>query len=373
MHSIAKKMIERGHEVTVITSNTKQLKHAELKKEEYIDGVKIKRVRIYQFLPYRYLFFAPGIIPAILKEKGDIVHIFSYMPTFITNVPPVVSKIKGIPLVMTPIFHPRRQSITYVGFLQKKLGCFYDNIIGPRILKLADHVTGLTENEVKFYRAKGIRHVSVIPEGISVESNIYVSKEYQREFKEKIGIKDEKVVLSVGRIGKYKGLDMLVRAFAKMQIEVPNSKLVIIGADWGYQKEVENIVNEFGCNEDVIFVGEVRYKELCCAYEIADVVVHPSLFETFCRIALEAWSHKKPVIVFDEVGEPVTPSTGIIVKYKDENGLAEAMVKLLTDKDFACNIGENGYKLVHERFIWDKIADQFEDIYECCNSNAKRG
>lgn len=366
MHSIAKKMIERGHEVTVITSNTKQLKSAELKKEEYIDGVKVKRVRIYQILPYHYLFFAPGIIPAILKEKVDIVHIFSYLPTFITNVAPIISKIKGIPIVMTPIFHPRRQSSIYIGFLPKKLGCFYDNTIGPGILKLADHVTGLTESEVKFYRAKGIRHVSVVPEGISVENNIYVSKDYQREFKEKIGIKDEKVILSVGRIVKYKGLDLLVRAFAKMQIEVPHSKLIIIGEDWGYRKEVEKIANEFGCSEDVIFVGEVRYKELCCAYEIADVVVHPSLFETFCRIALEAWSHKKPIIVFDEVGEPVTPSTGIIVKYKDENGLAEAMVKLLTDKDFARNLGENGYKLVHKRFVWDKIADQFEDIYEHC-------
>jgi len=364
MHNWALRLVKKGHEVTVVTSDTVEFKRVKLKREEYIDGVRVIRLRSYQFLPYKWLYFTPGIISFLFKEKADVVHVFSYLPTFITNVAPLVVKLKRTPLVLRPVFHPQR-SMIYSGFLQKSLMFLYDKFIGILIQKWGDAVTVQTKAEGQFFTSHGIKNIYRIPMGDSFEQEKIegVTPAELEEFKQKFGIRDEKISLTVGRVEKRKGQHILLEAFAKMHHLVPDSKLLIVGHDSGQRSPLEKMARALGIGEKIIFAGLVTDKELYASYEVCDIVVHPALMENFYQIAIEAWAHKKPIIMFDKVGEGVTPESGILVGYRDSNAMAEAMTRLFNDQDLARKMGQNGFKLLREVYNWDKIVTDIENVY----------
>ncbi len=73
-------------------------------------------------------------------------------------------------------------------------------------------------------------------------------------------------------------------------------------------------------------------------------------------------AHKKPVIAFERV-EPVSNENGILVKYLDVEGLAQAIVKLLSNKELCHTLGLRGYELVKQFYTWDKVVDDLEEVY----------
>ena len=359
MHNLARGLVAKGHDVAVIAPNTLDLKPAKLKKEECIDKVKVRRIKAFQLLPRTNPWLTPEIFTAIANT--DIVHVFSYHPAFITNAAYITTKIKKIPLVVTPIFHPLN-SLPDLRFHQKFWASLYRKVLGPKILRLADAVTALTKTEADFYRANNLKNVFVIPEAVSLKTET-ISQSGLQPFRKKYGIGDAKVIICVGRIVSYKGLDLLVRAFAAVSETLTKSKLLIIGKDLGYRQELERIIRELSCQDNIVFTGDISNEELYRAYEVADVVVHPSLFEAFCRIALEAWSHKKAIIAFDKVGEPVSEETGVLVKFGDVEGLAKAIIKLLSDEALRQNLGQRGYEQVQKFYNWDKVVSDLEQVY----------
>ena len=359
MHNLAKGLVAKGHGVAVITANTLDLKSAKLKKEENIDGVKVRRIKAFQLLPRTNPWLTPKIFSAI--ANADIVHVFSYHPAFITNAAYIAAKIKKLPLVVTPIFHPLN-SLPNLRFHQKFWTSLYRKVVGPKILRLADAVTALTKTEADFYRSKSLKNVLVIPEAVPLKTET-IRQSGLQGFRKKFGIGDARIIICVGRIVKYKGLDILVRAFASSREVLPDAQLIIVGKDQGYRQELAEIIRELSCQDNIVFTGDISNEELYCAYEVADAVVHPSLFEAFCRIALEAWSHKKAIIVFDKVGEPVSEETGILVKYGDVEGLAKAIIKLLSDEALRQNLGQKGHEQVQKFYNWDKVVSDLEQVY----------
>lgn len=365
MQNEAVRLVQKGHEVIVVTSNTIDFGPAGLKKEEYIDGVRVKRFTNYRIIPYKYLYFTPGVIPFLLKQKTDIIQIFTYMPTFITNVACLVSKIKRTPLVLRPIFHPLR-SMSYSSFLQKALMFFYDNVIGFVMLKLSNAVMAQTTSEAEFYRRRNLKGIYVIPVGLLQphQDSEKITTTDLEEFRHKFGIKGSKIALSVGRLERRKGFDLLTKAFAKVCYNLPGSMLLIVGEDRGLRNTIEKLAQDLEIAENIVFTGILSRKELYCAYEIASLVVQSSLFETYFTIAQEAWAHSKPIVVFDKFSFDVTPETGILVRYLDIAALAEAMIKLFSDPDLAQRLGKQGFKSLKGKYDWDRIVDEMEELYK---------
>lgn len=142
----------------------------------------------------------------------------------------------------------------------------------------------------------------------------------------KYNLKNNKVILYVGRIAPHKGIHLLLEAFDIAKKEIPNLKLLIVGKPTfnSYFKKLKGVANK-----DVIFTGFVDDKELPQYYAACDVYVTASLWEGFNIPATEAQACSKPVVAFDIGPHPEIVKNGILVKKEDVKQFVKAIIKLL--------------------------------------------
>lgn len=160
-----------------------------------------------------------------------------------------------------------------------------------------------------------------------------------------------------------KGQDFLIRAFEKFLRVYPDSILVFVGD--GALKEVsKNMVRVLGLEEKVLFVGyETRAKELIAGF---DVLVVPSVYDSFGRTVLEAMLAGTPVIATDvgSIREIIQQGiNGQLINYGDEDGFVVAMEKLIDDQQFRTILIDNGKNTIRERYSIVRYASEIEAIY----------
>jgi glycosyltransferase involved in cell wall biosynthesis len=97
-----------------------------------------------------------------------------------------------------------------------------------------------------------------------------------------------------------------------------------------------------------------------------DVFAYPSGYESFGIAYLEAWASGKPVIGCRRGAVPSVIEAGrdgLLIDYQDEDMLAEAIIMLLKNPDWACDLGEAGKRKVLMHYTWPKVASRFREVY----------
>ncbi len=165
---------------------------------------------------------------------------------------------------------------------------------------------------------------------------------------------DESYILAVGRLIERKGFDNLLRAFGLLQCSHPNARLLIVGRGPQEQMLKESAI-ELGVGDKVHFAGFVADEELPAYYEVSDVFAMPHRelpdgdTEGCPTVFLEAGAHGKPCVggsaggVRDAI---IDGETGMIVDGSIPSHIAHALDRLLTDRELARRLGENGRKRV---------------------------
>ena len=203
----------------------------------------------------------------------------------------------------------------------------------------------------------------MIPNGVNTQT--YDNIDSNNDFRSKYALPHEKIVLYVGRLVYEKGIHVLINAVPKV-LEKVSAKFIIVGN--GYMKEqLLNIVRSMGLEHKVLFEGFVDQATLLRHQKNADVSVVPSLFEPFGIVALEAMAAKSPVVVSDTGGlsEIVEHDvTGVKVYPNNPDSLAWGITKVLLDENFRKRIRENAYRVIQEKYDWEKIAQQTKKLYE---------
>lgn len=360
MYYYAKELVRRGHQVTVYTTNALMCKPSKLQDTTVIDGIKVERFKFFPVPINHLFFFAPSLIPKLFSMKTDIMVVFSLDLSFFLIVSCLIAKIRGIPLVLYPQFHPYRS--TFSNFLERALDTFFIRTIGTYLLRAASYVIAITEAEADFCRKRGIKNVSIIYEGVPLgkpRDEAKISK-----FRNKYHLERKyNYLLAVGRIEKRKGFDFLIEAMPAILKASPMTRLLIVGADWGVLSKCKELVKRFKCGRNVLFLGFLSDEELECAYELADIVVIPSRLEIQSRIVLEAFSHRKPLVTTTSVGpQELIEIGGIRVTFGNHDAVARTVLKLLEDKSLAVKMGVNGYNLVRD-FTWEKRTEKIENVF----------
>ncbi len=186
----------------------------------------------------------------------------------------------------------------------------------------------------------------------------------------------DRVFLSVGRVERNKGFDVLAGALAQVSQESEFSRWrwVVVG-DGHYRSTLEQIVGTLGLRDRTLFVGSTTDHELHAWYEAATVFVHPSLYEGSSIVTLEAMAHSRPVVASRVGGLPdkVLPGvTGWLASPGDSVELARVLTEVLDLEEHLPRMGAAGRALVERCFSWPGVTDRllahYDDVLAECVS-----
>ena len=214
----------------------------------------------------------------------------------------------------------------------------------------------------QFYNVDAAK-IRIVPNGVDPEK--FKPFEDQAAVKRQFGLGNEPCVLFVGSLIPRKGLPFLVEAAKKIVKEYKETKFIIVG-EGPLRNQLLRKLEAANLSGNFTFLGNVKEDMLPAVYNCADVFALPSIQEGQGIVLLEAQASAKPVVAFDVggVNEAVrNGETGLLVKRGSTDKLADAIMKLLSDKALREKMGANGRRFVTENFTWDICAQKMLNVY----------
>ncbi|MDP1713497.1 MAG: glycosyltransferase [Anaerolineales bacterium] len=260
-----------------------------------------------------------------------------------------------------------------------------DRLYGERqVLRRADRIVVATLAELTqlrfLYRADS-RKLVIIPPGVDTSHFFPIPADEAKQF---IGLKPEnRMVLFVGRIEPLKGVDTLIQAISGLDLQGSQHPvhLAIIGGDVNVSSEdmsvemirLQKLCDDLFMGALVVFLGKRGQDTLPYYYSAAEVVVMPSLYESFGMVALEAMACGVPVIASEVGGLGYLVQngfTGYTIPDSDPEDLRDKLSKLLGDTGLRNQMGHSAAEYALD-YAWDKIASQIVGVYnEVLNKEA---
>jgi len=172
------------------------------------------------------------------------------------------------------------------------------------------------------------------------------------------------ILLFVGRLVRYKGLDVLLRALPGL-----DARAVLVGGG-PLRRELEGLASELGVRDRVQFVGQVSDDERLSWYYAASAFVLPSVTrqEAFGMVQLEAMFCGRPVVSTDlPTGVPWVNEhgvTGLVARHGDVSSLRAALQQLLADPALGRRLGASGHARVLREFTADRMSRAALSLYD---------
>ena len=291
----------------------------------------------------------------IHKNKIDLVHTHSDLRRGQPEI--LAARIAGIPCITH-----RHGCSRYSNFDK-----FFDRFVHTNIYiseYIAQYHASLGES-----RLKG----KIIHNGVDFDkyNKKYDSFEVRREFH---CTSDQILIGHIARIDWWKGHEIFIEALARVANKQKNVKGLIIGevAELNYErskrylKTLHNMVKGLGLEEKIIFTG--YRSDIPFILSALDIVVHASSIpEPFGLTVIEGMAAGKPVVatgaggVLDIIENGVN---GYLVPCKDPEKMAEAIEKIILDKEKAKRIGIYARKRVSEKFTLDHQISAIQELYD---------
>jgi len=234
------------------------------------------------------------------------------------------------------------------------------------VLKFADKVVVTSKSYAKHSPClKNFTYkVEVIALGASDNSFMSNSNKAQ---KIKQQYKNKKIVLAVGRLVSYKGFKYLVKAAKDL-----SDDFVILIAGEGYEKDtLLHIISANNLQDKVKLLGYISEQEKYDHLEACDLFCLPSITkaEAFGVAIIEAMTFSKPIVstnMFDSGISWVNKDgeTGIQVDIESPKQIADAIVKITSDKELYDTMSSNSLKRYKKHFSGEKMVESFIKLYK---------
>jgi sugar transferase (PEP-CTERM/EpsH1 system associated) len=300
-----------------------------------------------------------GVVPRLAalmrRERVDIVHSHNWQ-TFFYSV--AAATLAGIPLRVHG--HHGREAAAPPA-RQVRLSRW----LARRVSRLVA-VSGDLGRELIEEWGVPVERVSVIPNGVDLDG--FAQPGPVEELREALGLAPEhRVIITVGGLRPVKDYPTLIRAFARVHAERPESRLVIVGGErgGGTQGELEALAGSLGVRGAVVFPG-VR-QDIPRLLALADVYVNSSVFEGMSNTILEAMAAARPVVATAVGGNPELVRdgvTGYLAPPGDPAPLATRLLEVLSDPSLAKALGAAGRALVESGHAMGRMVTAYEDCYE---------
>jgi len=206
--------------------------------------------------------------------------------------------------------------------------------------------------------------VQIAP-GIDVEHFIPTDSSNLRA---ELGLTDNSVIISVGRLVHRKGQDMLIASLPAIKTAVPNVHLVLVGVG-PHQAYLEKLAIKLQVSDCITFIGRINYAELPEYICLGDVFAMPSRSRFFGLeveglgiVYLEASACGLPVVGGSSGGAPdavLVGETGVVVDGTNVSEIAQACIELLNNPELSALMGANGRTWITQNWRWDIWATKF--------------
>jgi glycosyltransferase involved in cell wall biosynthesis len=247
----------------------------------------------------------------------------------------------------------------------------YAAIFEHRNLAGAHCLQALTDAEACDYRRFGLRNpIALVPNGVNLVEDA-TSNMFLERFPE---LRGKRLILFLGRIHYKKGLDILCRAWARIERAWPEAHLVLAGPDFeNTQAGIEQLVDELHLRARVTFTGMLHNRQKWSAFAASECLILPSYSEGLSVSVLEALGTRLPVIVTENCNLPEVArrDCGWVIKPACEDIVCALEDLLNTPSARLREIGCNGRDLVEQRYSWPVVGRQMTAIYEWVQGGGK--
>lgn len=358
---LCRALSQRGHRVSVVT--TELGIGLTTPRQQWVDreGFRVWYARAHRFGRYPP-YYCPCAAAALQETLRDS-HVLSMVLSFThMNIAGREAALRlGVPYVYSP-----RMCLDPVRLRERRLSkTAFLALYERAIIRDAAAIHVLTESERDHVLRQGARpqQCVLVPNGAEFdEDTIFPDGAI---FRKHLGLhRDAPLVLSMGRLHRARGLDLLLEAFARVAASMPAARLVVAGPDDGARPELEMRADRLGILQAVKFTGPLEANLKLAAFRAADVFALVAYADEMPNAVLEAAAAGTPVVVSGRCNLPDVAAyrAGRIVG-PTVDALAGALLEMLADRAGLKAIGENGRRMVRERFAFSTVVDRIEQMY----------
>ncbi len=293
VREVATRLARKGHSVTVLTGNP----DGNLAAREILDGVQV--VRLETFPKGRDWCFAPGIFKAVAEGNWDLMHVQGYH-TFLAPFAMIAAIRNRMPFVVT--FHSGGHSSRFRTAMRR----IQHKMLAP-LTSRAAQLIGVSRFEADLFSenmAIARDRFAVIPNGARLPQTSNAQRTRGGE---------GKLIVSLGRLERYKGHHRVLAAFNVLAAKFPDLRLRLLG-EGPYEASLRQQVARFGL-EGRVEIGSIPAAERSAMADLlssAALVVLLSDYEAHPVAVMEALSVKAPVLTTDTSGFQELAAEGLI-------------------------------------------------------------
>jgi glycosyltransferase involved in cell wall biosynthesis len=364
-HALARMLLARGHQVTVLTQQL-----GGLPKQEVLEGVPVFRaIRTIDLGPLFGLTYVLSVARYLLAHRRDfdVLHVFFIYLDAFTAV--LTRPLHRIPVLVRPA------CAGYYGDLARltrfRVWPLFPALDGSTIRALVRtviHAEAFIANSQELrdeLLAAGFPpdRIAWIPNGVDLRRFRPDPEARTAEARRRLGLPPGPLLVFVGRLDPQKGLHALIAAMQSPAVEASGAHLLLLG-DGPQRAELEQAVRRGGMSEHVLFRGLVA--DVAPYLRACDIFVFPSLGEGMPNALLEAMASGLPCVASAIGGcrDVITDGqTGVLVPAGDAAALRGALEELLQSPALRERLGAAAQQDTVARFGLEKMVARYEACY----------
>lgn len=350
LHNLSAQLCRLGHHVHVLTPAREGCAKADTG----------QRFGVYRYIsPSRFSSISPirHTLALHRQHQYDVVFIGHFMTTHALGAL-ALHKLWGVPYVI----------LSHGNDLRYSVSTRVDEIVAHWLFDNVALVLGNSRFTIERIREIGYTgRTEVLNPG--VDSAYFNPGLDTTEVQQKYGLDGRRVLLTTARLVAKKNVDSVLRALPQVIERIPDV-LYLVAGDGEERERLERLCNELGLGPHVRFLGHVENSQLPTLYCASDLFVMPSHeiettgdIETFGISFVEANACGLPVIggrSGGTVDAVIEGETGLLVDPHSVDEIAGAIIRLLTDEQYARTLGKNGRQRVEHELSWEKVGEKLD-------------
>jgi glycosyltransferase involved in cell wall biosynthesis len=311
-------------------------------------------------------------IPELIEDGDyDLVHIHNLLPAFAAEKVAQACRRRRVPYVISSHgFNEQSRYASLNGFRGPKKLLARWAIEEPfrRVVKGAQAIYALSDREGPLLSELGVapQRVHVVTNGVNEYYLGEPSKAELIEARTKFGLGEDPILLFMGSLHGYKGLDVFLSALKHIQ----GPFQAVVAGRFRNDKERQDVLLQAGLGEaearSVVFTNAVTDAELRALYHTASLFVYPTKGDTLPLVVLEAMACGLPIVSTTIAGIPfmVGPKQGVLVEPGSPGAIADAVNSLLANPALRESMSVSAIENVRTRFRWSLAARSAVEGYE---------